>query len=178
MNLIYSLRREKDVGLSVISNVYRKPPKISILLGFGPSTLKSKSRSSPRPSFPAVLAAPGCRSSAPSADPAAVRGSDAARGSDSVRSLAEGEGPLPLGLTGPVGSGGAPARLGLPPAACSSRRPRRGGARPRRRSRSSSSPLSTFWTAGRREADTAGQKQQHHRPPPNLHQKLPQQQPD
>jgi hypothetical protein len=66
---MYSLRHEKDVGLSVISNVYRKPPGISILLDFGPSTLKSKSRSSPRPSFPAVLAAPGCRSSAPSADP-------------------------------------------------------------------------------------------------------------
>jgi hypothetical protein len=55
--------------MSVISNIYRKTPDISILLSFGPSTLKSKSDSSPRPSFLAILAAPSCRSLAPSVDP-------------------------------------------------------------------------------------------------------------
>jgi hypothetical protein len=44
----------KNVGASIHFNFYRKCPKNLILLRFGPSNLKSKSRSSPRPSSPAV----------------------------------------------------------------------------------------------------------------------------
>lgn len=75
----------KNVGASIHFNFYRKRPKNLILLRFGPSDLKSKSRSSPCPSLAAV------------------------------HSLAEGGRPLPLVLAGPVGRRGAPARLGLQP---------------------------------------------------------------
>lgn len=51
---LYSLRPMKNVGASIHFNFYRKRPKNLILLRFGPSDLKSKSRSSPCPSSPAV----------------------------------------------------------------------------------------------------------------------------
>jgi hypothetical protein len=159
--------------MSVISNIYRKPPDISILLSFGPSTLKSKSRSSPHPSFPAILAAPGCRSLAPSVDPL-----------PSVDPMLPAD-PIPF----------APSRRVR--ALCRLASPGRWGAEELRPDSACPLPPAPLDDPGAGEQghaaapaaaacpcppperlDVARQKQQHHRPPPNLHQKLPQQKPD
>jgi hypothetical protein len=108
----------------------KTPPRVSVLLRLAPWHQKSNrvlSSRPPRPSSPSL---------------------DTVRSSAAACSLAEGEGPLPLGLPGPAGRRDPrPTR----PAPCRLLRlsTLARGTRPRRRSRSrstNSSPLYTTWT--------------------------------